>query len=107
MGQYNHQPSSVVEKSVCITNDGSDRDLCKSFRTQKFSYISNHPKPLEPGRWEEVDPSSFMVRGHSYMENGVKVGAGSSIGHLVAVDVVCVDKPMLTGMSMHPTELIQ
>jgi len=103
-----HNVSTAAEKNVFITNDGTDRELCESLTTKRFSsYIGNHPKPLEAERWAEPDPSSFMVRGHNYKEDGVKVIAGTSIGQLFAVDVVRVDKPILTGMSRHPNERIQ
>jgi hypothetical protein len=117
--QYFPQPSSVEEKSggnILTRNCGTEkvfdmryvnRERCESHTIEKFSYIGNHPKPLAPKRWAEPDPNSFIVRGPKYKDDGVKINAGASIGHLIAVDVVRVDKPMLTGMSVHPTERIQ
>ena len=117
--QYYPQPSSVEEKSggnIITRNCGSEeifdmryinRERCESRTTEKFSYIGNHPKSLGPERWAEPDPNSFIVRGPKYKEDGVKINAGTSIGQLIAVDVVRVNKPLLTGMSVHPTERIQ
>ncbi|VEU38089.1 unnamed protein product [Pseudo-nitzschia multistriata] len=84
-----------------------DRERCDSFTSEKFPSIGNIPAPLGPERWAEPDPNSFLVRGPNYLEDGKKINAGSSIGQLIAMDCVLVDTPILSGMSMHPTERIQ
>ena len=69
--------------------------------------LESTPPPLMYSKWAEPDANSFLVRGPSYKKNRVKINAGASIGRLVAVDLVLVDKPILTGMSIHPTERVQ
>jgi len=97
------QPSSIDEVSRGITNCDKDVDFDSRYVNRELS----HPKTLGFEHWAELDPNSFVVRGPKYKDDGVKVNAGASIGQLIAYDAVRVDKPMLTGISMHPTERIQ
>ena len=83
-----------------------NRQRVGSFTEEKFPYVGKYPAPLSAERWAEPDPNSFLVRGPNYLNDGVKI-SGSSIGQLIAMDCVLVDKPILTGMSIHPTERIQ
>mmetsp|Transcript_28793 Transcript_28793/g.77999 ORF Transcript_28793/g.77999 Transcript_28793/m.77999 type:complete len:1034 (+) Transcript_28793:224-3325(+) len=84
-----------------------NRERCDTFTSENFPSIGNIPAPLGPERWAEPDPNSFLVRGPNYLHDGKKINAGSSIGQLIAMDCVLVDKPILSGMSVHPTERIQ
>jgi hypothetical protein len=82
--------------------------LCDSLRVDSsLAGLGSRPPPLNYKKWAEPDANSFLVRGPSYKKNRVKINAGASIGRLVAVDLVAVEKPLLTGMSTHPTERIQ
>ena len=117
--QHPEHPPSNTEKSIGMIGAGIaeeqaafdlrfvNRERIDSFTTEKFPYIGKFPAPLGSERWAEPDPNSFLVRGPNYLEDGLKINAGSSIGQLIAMDCVVVDKPILTGMSLHPTERIQ
>jgi hypothetical protein len=63
--------------------------------------------PLDMATWAALDADSFRVRGKHYLEDKQKFNAGPSIGRLVAVDVVSVDKPIYSGFTLHPTERVQ
>mmetsp|Transcript_3770 Transcript_3770/g.9884 ORF Transcript_3770/g.9884 Transcript_3770/m.9884 type:complete len:1027 (-) Transcript_3770:1839-4919(-) len=113
-----NQPSNLEKRTGMITDrsvEGQaafdlrfvDRERCDSFTTEKFPFIGHNPAPLGSERWAEPDPNSFLVRGPNYLADGVKINAGSSIGKLIAMDCVAVDKPIITGLSLHPTERIQ
>ena len=65
------------------------------------------PPALPAERWAEPDSNSFRVRGRLYKEDRKKINAGASIGRLVAVDVVQVDKPIYSGFTTHPNERVQ
>ena len=117
--QYSGHSTSIAEKSAAMLVSGSveepaafdlrfvNRERCDSFAKEKFPYVGKIPAPLGSERWAEPDPNSFLVRGPNYLNDAVKMNAGSSIGQLIAMDCVLVDKPILTGMSTHPTERIQ
>ncbi|KAI2502055.1 DUF1336-containing protein [Fragilaria crotonensis] len=74
---------------------------------EKSSSIASFPPPLPHHKWAQPDANSFRVRGKDYKTDKVKINAGSSIGRLFAVDVVRVDEPFYSGLSLHPTERIQ
>ncbi|KAL3918794.1 MAG: hypothetical protein SGILL_004070 [Bacillariaceae sp.] len=108
------QMPSIGESGNVVRNPDEDYDMrfanrerCDSFTSTRFPAIGSHPEPLSNEKWAEPDANSFMVRGPSYKQDGVKVNAGSSIGQLIAVDVVRVDNPLYSGMSMHPSERVQ
>jgi hypothetical protein len=85
----------------------ANRERCDSMTLDTVSRIEACPKPLDVEKWAEPDANSFLVRGPMYKKDRVKVNAGRSIGQLIAVDVVQVDKLISTGMSKHPYERIQ
>jgi len=117
--QHSEHPPPIVEKTsgMLATSNAEEpaafdlrfvnRERIDSFTNEKFPYIGNIPAALGSERWAEPDSNSFVVRGPNYLEDGLKINAGSSIGQLIAMDCVHVDKPILTGMAMHPTERIQ
>lgn len=69
--------------------------------------LASNPLPLMLEGWAEPDANSFFVRGKTYQEDRKKTNAGASIGRLVAVDVVQVDAPIYSGMTLHPSERFQ
>lgn len=69
--------------------------------------IAMSPKPLPAEKWAQPDANSFRVRGKTYKRDRNKINAGLSIGRLVAVDVVQVEKAIFSGFCMHPTERVQ
>lgn len=77
------------------------------FHSDSLAGLETQPPPLNCDKWAEPDANSFLVRGPTYKKDRVKINAGASIGRLVAVDLVAVDKPILTGLSTHPKERIQ
>jgi hypothetical protein len=85
----------------------ANRERCDSMTLDTVSGIEARPKPLDIEKWAEPDANSFLVRGPMYKKDKVKINAGRSIGQLIAVDLVQVDKPIYTGMSTHPYERIQ
>lgn len=85
----------------------ANRERCDSITFDTLSGLETLPPPLFYDKWAEPDANSFVVRGPSYKEDRIKINAGASIGRLVAVDVVRVEKPIYSGMSMHPNERIQ
>jgi hypothetical protein len=85
----------------------ANRERFDSVTFDTLSGLESHPPPLKSEKWAEPDANSFLVRGPSYLKDRVKINAGTSIGRLVAVDLVLVDKPIYSGMSAHPTERIQ
>ncbi|KAG7349640.1 DUF1336 domain containing protein [Nitzschia inconspicua] len=110
-----HHPTSLLGKEGRgVNNSQNDYDLryvnrerCDSLTSERFPSVGSHPQPLGNEKWAEPDANSFMVRGPSYKSDRIKVNAGSSIGQLIAVDVVQVDKPLYSGMATHPSERIQ
>jgi Protein ENHANCED DISEASE RESISTANCE 2, C-terminal/START domain len=85
----------------------SERERSDGIVQDSLAGLETTPPPLKYSKWAEPDANSFLVRGPTYKKNRVKINAGASIGRLVAVDLVLVDKPILTGMSTHPSERIQ
>ena len=73
----------------------------------KSLWIGCHPPPLPRHKWSEPDSNSFRVRGKYYKKDKIKINAGPSIGRLIAVDVLRVDEPINSGLSVLPTERIQ
>lgn len=100
-GQTSHVPQEEFDMRFV------NRERCDSYTIEKFPNIGSFPPPIGPEGCAEPDANSFMVRGATYKRDGIKVNAGTSIGQLVAMDIVRVDKPIYGGMSTHPTERIQ
>ncbi len=75
--------------------------------TDGMTRFCTRPPPLTRRMWAEPDSNSFRVRGVHYKHDRLKQNAGPSIGRLICVDVVSVDKPMYGGFSVHPTERMQ
>ena len=75
--------------------------------TDGMTRFCTRPPPLTRKMWAEPDSNSFRVRGVHYKHDRLKQNAGPSIGRLICVDVVSVDKPMYEGFSLHPTERMQ
>lgn len=105
-----------------LSTDTNDDIMNEDFVNYDFAYAGNEstrvvpetatginarPRPLTTVMWAEPDPNSFRVRGAEYKYDRKKCNAGPSIGRLIAVDVVSVDKPLYSGFSVHPTERIQ
>ena len=75
--------------------------------TASITGYDSKPPSLKMEKWAEPDANSFRVRGPAYKRDRKKYNAGASIGRLVAVDVVSVDKPFYSGFTVHPTERVQ
>lgn len=113
-------PSSTTKKSsssrTIATDDQVNYDLRFADR-ERFDQsirpsnmicgLDSNPKSLNSVKWAEPDANTFVVRGPNYLRDGKKVNAGASIGRLVAVDLVNVERPILSGMCTHPKERIQ
>ena len=99
--------SGVAQETMNYDFMYANRERCDSMTFDTVSGIESNPRPLDLEKWAEPDANSFLVRGPSYKHDKVKINAGRSIGRLIAVDVVQVDKPIYSGMSTHPTERIQ
>jgi hypothetical protein len=116
MVQHNRRQSFPLPiETVPPTEEGEDPySYDFTFASEEFhaedgrkGSISNNPPPLPLEKWAQPDANSFRVRGKTYKEDKVKINAGSSIGRLVAVDVVRVDEPIYSGLSLHPSERMQ
>lgn len=105
-----------------VSTDTNDEIVNEDFVNYDFAYAANEsrveipetatginarPLPLTTKMWAEPDSNSFRVRGMEYKHDKLKCNAGPSVGRLIAVDVVSVDKPLYSGFSVHPTERIQ
>ena len=126
---FSRTPGAVAEKSLPggavgiphIDSMGSDGDYHEHLVNYDFAFanretirpddsptgLATTPPALPAERWAEPDSNSFRVRGRNYKEDRKKINAGASIGRLVAVDVVEVDKPIYSGFTTHPTERVQ
>ena len=84
---------------------GADRESV--VHVDSATGFTSHPDPFLREKWAEPDANSFRVRGKHYKVDRLKINAGTSIGRLVAVDIVTVDAPIYSGMTTHPTERLQ
>lgn len=78
-----------------------------SERAEQIPLLASSPPPLAPKNWSEPCGSSFKVRGSSYLMNKRKEESLVNLFRLVAVDLVQVDEPILTGMCAHGSERVQ
>jgi hypothetical protein len=102
------------------STDSADEEIAYDHDNYDFAYAGRElsvsktmsglismPPPLDMTKWADIDGNSFRVRGKHYLDDKKKFNAGSSIGRLVAVDVVSVAKPIYSGFTLHPTERVQ
>jgi hypothetical protein len=59
---------------------------CILFDAHSMTYIEQHGLKTRD-MWPEPDSSETLVRGHTYMEDGIKVRGGASLGKLLHVDI--------------------
>ncbi len=69
--------------------------------------ISTNPEPLPQKYWTEPSAASFKVRGPKYMKDRKKILSADNLFRLIAVDLVQVSEPILSGMCSHPNERVQ
>uniref|UniRef100_A0A7S3L5S8 START domain-containing protein n=2 Tax=Amphora coffeiformis TaxID=265554 RepID=A0A7S3L5S8_9STRA len=103
---------SMESNDVMVHDDMPNYDFAFAGResimqTDSPTGFCSHPAPFSRDKWAEPDANSFRVRGKNYMTDRLKINAGTSIGRLVAVDIVHVDAPIFSGMTTHPTERLQ
>jgi hypothetical protein len=65
------------------------------------------PLPLRMESWSEACASNFGVRGKTYVKDRKKENSEECLFKLLVVDLVKVDKPIMTGMCSHPNERVQ
>jgi hypothetical protein len=110
-GGIAHAVSSDSVEDTVLPDDFVDYDYTYACHevdiVQTITGLENTPRPLDTEKWTIPDSNSFRVRGMHYKEDKKKYNAGPSIGRLVAVDVVSVDKPIYSGFTVHPTERMQ
>ena len=109
-------------RSVNSESDSSDEEECSedfllSVRTsrrimsergcEKVPHLATIPPPLSQRFWSEPCGSSFKVRGCSYLKNKKKEEASGNLFRLFAVDLIQVDRPMLSGVCAHESERVQ
>jgi len=110
-----HQHHTSIEKASSLVMDEDPCNYDFAYANHESPYhlqgknisIGCEPPPLPRHKWAEPDANSFRVRGKTYKKDKIKINAGSSIGRLIAVDVVSVDEPIYSGVALHPTERIQ
>ena len=105
-------PSADSADETLMNDDFADYDYsyaCHELAdvSNTMSGLMNTPLPYDRMSWAEPDSNSFRVRGKYYLEDRKKHNAGPSIGRLIAVDLVQVDKPIYSGFTKHPTERVQ
>jgi hypothetical protein len=103
---------SMESQELLLEDDRDNYDFAFADRESVVNLESptgftSHPSTFPPEKWAEPDANSFRVRGKNYKMDRLKINAGTSIGRLIAVDVVTVDAPIFTGMTTHPTERLQ
>lgn len=121
-----HKEESDDDSDTQVPNksDGVETDRFDDHQNYDFFYANNEaardttslpsplgiasfPSTLDKSQWAEPDANSFVVRGRTYKQDKVKINAGDSVFRLIAVDLVCVDAPIFTGMCAHPKERVQ
>lgn len=65
------------------------------------------PPPMRLDAWSETPANMYKVRSRNYMSNREKELSAGSVFELLCVDLVRVDKPLMTGLCSHPNERIQ
>jgi hypothetical protein len=106
----NHSSDSFGGDDTAAGGSDYDFSYCRRescIAKKAESYIATHPPATPSAKWAEPDPNSFRVRGPTYLVDRQKINAGPSIGRLICADVVTVDEPIYSGMSIHPNERIQ
>ena len=103
---YRHQSASSTDE-ISYDLRYKNRERCDSLNKDTVSRFETQPPAFNYDYWAEPDANSFMVRGPTYKKDRVKINAGSSVGKLVAVDLVEVDEPIYQGMAAHPNERVQ
>jgi hypothetical protein len=121
---YDNVIDNVIPMGITrnLSTDTGDETLNDDFLNYDFAYACNEstqtvprtatgialtPPILPTCMWAEPDSNSFRVRGPLYLIDKKKQNAGPSIGRLIAVDVVNVEEPIYSGLTMHPTERVQ
>lgn len=74
---------------------------------QRLLDFALQPPPLRIEHWADPPASTFKVRGKNYLHDGLKVNSDASLFKLMAVDLVKVEQPLLTGLCGHPRERLQ
>ena len=92
---YSTRSAEADAESTCITV------------LQQEEQVMSYPPPLSISQWAEPDSDSFAVRGANYVKDKRKIRAGASVMKLMTVDLVEVDKPIMSGMCSMPDERIQ
>ncbi|GKY93291.1 hypothetical protein MPSEU_000296600 [Mayamaea pseudoterrestris] len=103
----NNADETIIEECDYDFSFCQHESLAGCMGSRGDSFFMNHPPCTPIEKWAEPDPNSFRVRGPNYLKDRNKINAGPSIGRLICADVVTVDEPIYTGMSVHPTERIQ
>lgn len=99
--------------------DYGDEESIMSMHTSRRSLLDSQlslpvvpllptiPPPLRERFWCEPDASSFTVRSKSYIDNKKKEPSGPALFRLFAVDMVQVEKKVMSGICAHPNERVQ
>lgn len=77
------------------------------FNQPAVPLLPTNPPPLPDRHWCEPDACTFRVRDKSYIKTRTKVPSQPSLFRLFAVDMLEIDKPLMTGVCAHPNERIQ
>ena len=91
-------------------DNGEETESSNASNASTDSYFipsSADPSPLPISQWAEPDSDSFAVRGKTYIRDKRKVRAGNSLFKLMTIDLIEVDKPILSGICSMPNERIQ
>ena len=90
----------VVEKP----NDKKSPQIIYDEFTSKFVDLS---PVLDRKMWSSTAASLWKVRGKHYMNDRKKYQSDEALFRLIAVDLVEVSKPILSGFCNHPSERVQ
>lgn len=96
------------DESTMLSFRTSHRPLSITQQNLPINFLlPSNPEPLSEKYWSEVDAETFNVRSKSYMQTKTKKPSQPSLFRLITVDMVRVEKPILTGICSHPDERVQ
>lgn len=96
------------DDETILSMQTSRRSLLPSEIAQRNTpLLPTEPEPLDEKFWCEPSGNTFKVRSKSYVKSKAKSPSKTSLFRLFAVDLVEMEKPIMTGICTHPDERVQ